>query len=46
MALFKAREALESSAIVSTLGKKTSLEKQAAGGEKEEEGGSGGEKIK
>lgn len=32
MALFKAREALESSAIVSALGKKTSLEKQAAEG--------------
>lgn len=41
MALFKAREALESSAIVSTLGKKTSLEKQAAGGEEEKEGGGG-----
>lgn len=45
MALFKAREALESSAIVSALGKKTSLEKQAAGGGGKE-GGGGGEKIK
>ncbi len=39
MALFKAREALESFAIVSALGKEGSLEKQKGGGGREEEGG-------
>lgn len=41
MALFKAREALESFAIVSALGKEASLEKQK-GGRKSGGGGGGG----
>lgn len=44
MALFKAREALESFAIVSALGKEGSLEKQEGGGGVEEAGGRANEK--